>query len=52
MSKLSAKDLANDVPTMRAPSKPGPRVNAMAFKSFLFIFAFCRASCTTGIIDF
>ncbi len=40
--------LANEVPTNSEPSKPGPRVNAMALKSFASMPARLIAALTTG----
>ena len=50
ISNPIAKDFENETPTNSEPIKPGPLVKAMAFNCFLSIFAFCKASCTTGTI--
>ena len=36
-------DLAKELPTKREPNRPGPCVYAIAFRSFLSIFASCKA---------
>ena len=36
-------DLAKELPTKREPNRPGPCVYAIAFRSFLSIFALCKA---------
>lgn len=45
-----ARPLANDVPTINEPSKPGPRVNAMASILSGVIPASRSAASTTGTI--
>ena len=50
MFKPKAKLFAKQVPTIKDPNKPGPRVNAMAVKSFLSIPASFMAASTTGIM--
>ena len=49
---LRAKDidLAKELPIKREPNKPGPCVYAIAFRSFLSIFASYKAWLTIGVI--
>ena len=43
-------DLANELPTIKEPNKPGPCVYATASNCFLSIFAFVSAFLTTFTI--
>ena len=43
-------DFANEVPTSKDPSKPGPLVKAMLVRSLTETFASFRAAETTGTI--
>lgn len=48
LSVASARPLVNEVPTSSEPSRPGPRVKAMASTSAIVTPAIFRASETTG----